>query len=252
MNGFQWSKIWLSEKHPEGLFAVQRFEADSKFFRSFVIVLPVLTGIFACQGRYEAALVCFILIVPAVWRYVEQRFKATQQAYWFILALESLKPSAAIASASTPEGNEPTHAGGVVYRTNGKTVEYLLVEASKDRTQWVLPKGHIEPGEDPPETAVREVREETGYWARVVRWIDNVQFGSHDNALVTRFYLIEYVAAMKTKLDKATKTDVEVWSPENRQHIWLTLDKAKAKAEFAETKQLLDKAEVALNQLNPK
>jgi hypothetical protein len=43
MNGFQWSKIWLSEKHPEGLFAVQRFEADSKFFRSFVIVLPVLT-----------------------------------------------------------------------------------------------------------------------------------------------------------------------------------------------------------------
>jgi hypothetical protein len=57
MNGFQWSKIWLSEKHPEGLFSVQRFEADSKFFRSFVIVLPVLTGIFACQGRYEAALV---------------------------------------------------------------------------------------------------------------------------------------------------------------------------------------------------
>jgi len=43
-----------------------------------------------------------------------------------------------------------------------------------------------------------------------------------------------------------------VWPPENRQHIWLTLDKAKAKAEFAETKQLLDKAEVALNQLNPK
>jgi ADP-ribose pyrophosphatase YjhB (NUDIX family) len=30
----------------------------------------------------------------------------------------------------------------------------------------VLPKGHIEPGEGPRVTTVREVREETGHWAK--------------------------------------------------------------------------------------
>lgn len=56
---------------------------------------------------------------------------------------------------------EPT-AGGVVYRrhpSNGQ-VEILLIQDAKDR--WTIPKGHIEPGEQPRETAVREVQEETG------------------------------------------------------------------------------------------
>jgi hypothetical protein len=39
VNAYQWCKARLSKEHPPGLVAVQRFEADSKFFRSFAVVL---------------------------------------------------------------------------------------------------------------------------------------------------------------------------------------------------------------------
>ena len=55
--------------------------------------------------------------------------------------------------------SEYSHAGGVVARTEGGKREYLLVEARRRRGEWVLPKGHIEPGETPEAAAVREVQE---------------------------------------------------------------------------------------------
>ncbi len=55
----------------------------------------------------------------------------------------------------------PTHAGAVVYRPTGAGPEFLLVEASRSK-DWVVPKGHVDPGETPAEAAVREVREEAG------------------------------------------------------------------------------------------
>ena len=53
----------------------------------------------------------------------------------------------------------PTHAGGVVFRGAGDEVEFLVVQARDNPTQWVFPKGHIEAGETAAETARREVRE---------------------------------------------------------------------------------------------
>lgn len=55
-------------------------------------------------------------------------------------------------------------AGGVVYRTGSEGTEIVLA-ARRTRSGdlvWGLPKGRIDPGEGPPQTAVREVREETG------------------------------------------------------------------------------------------
>jgi len=54
-------------------------------------------------------------------------------------------------------------AGGLVFNAAG---EVLLI---RDRNgYWVFPKGHVEPGESPEETARREVAEETGVEARVI------------------------------------------------------------------------------------
>ena len=70
----------------------------------------------------------------------------------------------------------PTHAGGVVFRGAGDEVEFLVVQARDNPTQWVFPKGHIEPGETAAETARREVREEAGVSAEILGEAGSYEF----------------------------------------------------------------------------
>jgi 8-oxo-dGTP pyrophosphatase MutT (NUDIX family) len=258
INAFQWCKARLAKDHPEGLIVVQRFEADSKFFRSFFVVLVILGIIVVLQCRsfvtplkwfgsgspVDWTPVLILALMPlALLRYIDQRFKATQHAYWQMLTLESAKPRPA--PLQRPR-HEPTHAGGVVYRSRiddqkRETIEYLLLQASDNRDRWVLPKGHIEPGEDPRETAVREVREETGNWARVVEWIGDKRLGAGAGAPLVRFYLME-LAEPRT----------EPWPKENREEEWLQLNEAITKAHFPETGELLEKASTTRRNLEEK
>jgi len=211
INAFQWCKARLTKDLPEGLLAVQRFEADSKFFRSFFVVLGVLSAIYALRQQEPAARLCFIVMLPALWRYVDQRFKATQQAYWFVLTLDAEKAK----PAPVLRDDGLSHAGGVIYRkikdTKSEAIQFLLVGASKNREEKVLPKGHIEPGEDPRVTAVREVREETGHWAKVKGWLDDGRLGESADAAFVRWFLLKSCEEQK------------VWPPEARQRHWIPL-----------------------------
>lgn len=60
-------------------------------------------------------------------------------------------------------------AGILLYRHKGKNVEVFLVHpggpfwTKKDDGAWTVPKGAIEPGEDPLAAARREFTEETGF-----------------------------------------------------------------------------------------
>lgn len=69
-------------------------------------------------------------------------------------------------------------AGGVVYQRTPTGLEIVLA-ARRTRSGdlvWGLPKGRIDPGEVPPQTAVREVREETGLDAEIETSLGRISY----------------------------------------------------------------------------
>lgn len=231
VNTFQWCKALLNAESPASLAVVQRFEADSKFFRCFAVVLLLLLIAWPWQHQWPLAgiPVVLALLLLALWRYMEQRYKATNQAYWSIITLAAKDAKIAL-EKSAPAAGSPTHAGGVVFRVHRGRAEYLLVEAKDDPTQWVMPKGHVEQDERHRETAVREVYEETGIWARIVSDLRDVSWSADGAVITTRFFLMQAVGRGLRK-DK------------DRQHKWLALKDAIARASHIETRELLQSAE---------
>jgi 8-oxo-dGTP pyrophosphatase MutT (NUDIX family) len=71
-----------------------------------------------------------------------------------------------------------TTSGGIIFRRNDKRdgrLEILLIQDAKNR--WTIPKGHVEPDEEPKATAEREIREETGLQEmKVFNWLGKVNF----------------------------------------------------------------------------
>jgi 8-oxo-dGTP pyrophosphatase MutT (NUDIX family) len=68
-------------------------------------------------------------------------------------------------------------AGGVLVRTvAGRPHLAAIRPQGKPAGTWVLPKGNLDEGEKPAETAVREVREETGVQGRIVEKLGDVKY----------------------------------------------------------------------------
>ena len=131
---------------------------------------------------------------------------------------------------------KPTHAGGLVYRRNGKAPpEFLLTVASDDPDSWVLPKGHIEEGESTNVAAVREVAEETGVRAEVVESIRDLSWTVDDTTIITRFYLMS--DAGKVESDEIRKCE------------WLTAGEAERRLTHDESRTILKLGSMAVSRL---
>jgi mutator protein MutT len=128
--------------------------------------------------------------------------------------------------------NGPSHAGGVVIRREDTTVKYLVVNAKTKLDEWVLPKGHIEPGESAEQAARREVREETGVEAAILESLDSVEFSAPRGRVKAQFYLMEAVKASQPR--------------EGRNVKWCTYDEAVRYLSFKEAQRLICQAHLLL------
>ena len=127
-----------------------------------------------------------------------------------------------------------THAGGLVYRTLNGQVHYLLVQAKPNPDHWVIPKGHIEPGETPEATARREIQEETGVLAEIVAPLGELNFTYQGHRIATLVFLLEF---------RQTVPPLE-----QRRCRWEPYAKAAALLTFPDTRALLEKAHQLLQQ----
>jgi ADP-ribose pyrophosphatase YjhB (NUDIX family) len=229
INAFQWCKARLAlDKSTEALAVVQRFEADSKFFRSFAVVLFIFFLWKLYDSEYALAIVSLIFLVLALLRYFDQRLKATNQAYWYVITAEAANPTGY-------RRTRPSRAGGVVYRRSGELseIEYLIIQAKEEPSDWVLPKGHIEQNESARTAAVREVSEETGVFARIESELGTSSFELGKEHVEVQFYLMKAAGSREPQETRAMK--------------WLRIKEAVESITHKESRKMLLRAQLRLN-----
>ena len=109
-----------------------------------------------------------------------------------------------------------TTSGGIIFRRDELgALQILLIRDAKNR--WTIPKGHVEPGEEPKQTAEREINEETGLQEmKMYNWLGKVNFRyrrAHTLVLMTmHIYLVEGKGDTNSLKGEDWLTDIK-WMP---------------------------------------
>jgi 8-oxo-dGTP pyrophosphatase MutT (NUDIX family) len=126
--------------------------------------------------------------------------------------------------------------GGVIFRKSGNSHEVALI-AVRGRKAWCLPKGLIDKNEAPPETALREVREEAGLHGEIIEKIGHISywyFIYEDRVKVHKmvhFFLLKYI-----------KGDTGDHDHEVDEARWFQIDEAIETLSYRSEKQIVQKA----------
>ncbi|KKS31710.1 hypothetical protein A2380_03820 [candidate division WWE3 bacterium RIFOXYB1_FULL_43_24] len=137
-----------------------------------------------------------------------------------------------------------TSSGGILFNNENKV--YMIRKITRD--EWSLPKGTVEEGENLLETAIREIKEETGYKEFTPRdekpietifyKMQNPQTGETVNKTV-HFFVFNLIS------EKFSPT-LEM-SAEQLEGGWFTIDEAINIAKFNDVKKVLNKVKYGLN-----
>jgi 8-oxo-dGTP pyrophosphatase MutT (NUDIX family) len=135
-------------------------------------------------------------------------------------------------------------AGGVLVRPTPEGWELAVIEpqreasivgeSDKKRHKQVLalPKGLIDPGEKPDQTAVREVREETGLTGSILAKLSDIKYmyvrtwGDKQRVFkIVSFYLLEYESGAIDDVSPAMRIEV-------KQAQWIPLEGAERRLAY--------------------
>lgn len=131
--------------------------------------------------------------------------------------------------------------GGVVYRRLPRTGVEVIVVGRKDPGIYGLPKGTPNPGESMEDTALREVREETGVEVEIESKLETIEYWFVRAALDTRFHKFVHFYLMHP-----TGGDTSLHDHEHDFVAWLPLHEAKAMLTYDNEVRVLNKVEAVV------
>src|SRR5947209_5215295 len=138
-------------------------------------------------------------------------------------------------------------AGALVLRHMQKKWWVAVIEPGRDgepedrKDVIALPKGNIDAGEKPPQTALREVMEETGLRASLVTKVGDVKYvyvrkwaGNEKVFKVVSFFLTAYKSGKIGEITEDMRREV-------RRAYWLPLTEAPEKLSYSGERQMAQK-----------
>jgi 8-oxo-dGTP pyrophosphatase MutT (NUDIX family) len=132
-------------------------------------------------------------------------------------------------------------AGGVLVRNiRGRLMVAAIRPQGKPPGTWALPKGNLDPGESPAETALREVREETGIAGRLVEKLGDVRYtytrrGGVRVFKIVSFYLVRAEQGRIGEIEEAMRVEVA-------EARWLPLEEAPQLLSYGGEREMAAKA----------
>jgi 8-oxo-dGTP diphosphatase len=106
-------------------------------------------------------------------------------------------------------------AGCAVFDDQGRVL--LVHRSTADLTQWEMPGGKIEPGEDPSDAAVREIKEELGVDVAITHPLGTSSFDFRGTPCEYHYFRAKLVAGVpapqEAKHDHCAYTDITVENP---------------------------------------
>ena len=132
-------------------------------------------------------------------------------------------------------------AGGLLVKViRGRPMVAAIRPQGKPEGTWALPKGNLDPGEEPAATALREVFEETGIEGRLVEKLGDVKYtytrrGGLRVFKIVSFYLLRAGRGRIGAIDEAMRIEVA-------EARWLPLDDAPRLLAYGGEREMAAKA----------